>query len=116
MENIVCLIGYCVFSSRRRHTICALVTGVQTYALPILCFLLVGLRLADLALLVVELAPDRTDRVSGLGDLAFDRLHLACQCVVFILVGLDLLLQLTDPRANLGERLLPVGEDRKSVV
>src|SRR3546814_16564402 len=56
------------------------------------------------------LAPGRTDRVSGLGDLAFDRLHLACQCVVFILVGLDLLLQLTDPRANLGERLLPVGD------
>src|SRR3546814_1159061 len=25
----------CVFSSRRRHTICALVTGVQTCALPI---------------------------------------------------------------------------------
>src|SRR3546814_19755308 len=28
----------CVFSSRRRHTICALVTGVQTCALPI-CYL-----------------------------------------------------------------------------
>src|SRR3546814_3924367 len=27
---------YCVFSSRRRHTRCALVTGVQTCALPIL--------------------------------------------------------------------------------
>src|SRR3546814_7916654 len=26
------------FSSRRRHTSCALVTGVQTCALPILCF------------------------------------------------------------------------------
>src|SRR3546814_8388196 len=28
---------YCIFffSSRRRHTICALVTGVQTFALPI---------------------------------------------------------------------------------
>src|SRR3546814_7372238 len=25
----------CVFSSRRRHSICALVTGVQTCALPI---------------------------------------------------------------------------------
>src|SRR3546814_3415052 len=25
----------CLFSSRRRHTICALVTGVQTCALPI---------------------------------------------------------------------------------
>src|SRR3546814_7875469 len=28
----------CFFSSRRRHTICALVTGVQTCALPILGF------------------------------------------------------------------------------
>src|SRR3546814_3810512 len=27
---------FCVFSSRRRHTRCALVTGVQTCALPIL--------------------------------------------------------------------------------
>src|SRR3546814_7532249 len=27
----------CFFSSRRRHTRCALVTGVQTCALPILC-------------------------------------------------------------------------------
>src|SRR3546814_10759274 len=31
-----------VFSSRRRHTICALVTGVQTCALPILSRRLVG--------------------------------------------------------------------------
>src|SRR3546814_4017588 len=30
------------FSSRRRHTRCALVTGVQTCALPILCFLCFG--------------------------------------------------------------------------
>src|SRR3546814_18826634 len=29
----------CFFSSRRRHTICALVTGVQTCALPISLFL-----------------------------------------------------------------------------
>src|SRR3546814_1073414 len=27
----------CFFSSRRRHTSCALVTGVQTCALPICC-------------------------------------------------------------------------------
>src|SRR3546814_5447439 len=27
--------GFCFFSSRRRHTRCALVTGVQTCALPI---------------------------------------------------------------------------------
>src|SRR3546814_7844705 len=31
----MCVI-FCFFSSRRRHTICALVTGVQTCALPIL--------------------------------------------------------------------------------
>src|SRR3546814_4196232 len=28
-------VSFCVFSSRRRHTRCALVTGVQTCALPI---------------------------------------------------------------------------------
>src|SRR3546814_17712937 len=32
---IFCLLIFFVFSSRRRHTICALVTGVQTCALPI---------------------------------------------------------------------------------
>src|SRR3546814_9759388 len=32
-----CMVVYFFFSSRRRHTRCALVTGVQTCALPI-CF------------------------------------------------------------------------------
>src|SRR3546814_7187603 len=38
------LIWFClvVFASRRRHTICALVTGVQTCALPIFRHQLVG--------------------------------------------------------------------------
>src|SRR3546814_4012025 len=31
----VCTVFICCFSSRRRHTRCALVTGVQTCALPI---------------------------------------------------------------------------------
>src|SRR3546814_6130404 len=31
------IVLYCFFSSRRRHTSCALVTGVQTCALPISC-------------------------------------------------------------------------------
>src|SRR3546814_5562570 len=31
----VCVVQVCFFSSRRRHTRCALVTGVQTCALPI---------------------------------------------------------------------------------
>src|SRR3546814_9118054 len=33
---LVCMLLWFFFSSRRRHTICALVTGVQTCALPIL--------------------------------------------------------------------------------
>src|SRR3546814_2877230 len=32
---MLCLFVLCFFSSRRRHTRCALVTGVQTCALPI---------------------------------------------------------------------------------
>src|SRR3546814_7140537 len=35
----ICVVFIFFFSSRRRHTICALVTGVQTCALPILCAL-----------------------------------------------------------------------------
>src|SRR3546814_4134391 len=33
--DVVVWLFYCFFSSRRRHTRCALVTGVQTCALPI---------------------------------------------------------------------------------
>src|SRR3546814_7618944 len=53
------------FSSRRRHTICALVTGVQTCALPIwlpdLCRLprlATMFGVAELAVLVVAFAPE----------------------------------------------------------
>src|SRR3546814_21162476 len=35
MERYVLYSCFCVFASRRRHTRCALVTGVQTCALPI---------------------------------------------------------------------------------
>src|SRR3546814_2160944 len=38
---------YFFFSSRRRHTRCALVTGVQTCALPISFLNAPGVRLAD---------------------------------------------------------------------
>src|SRR3546814_5033801 len=34
----MCVFLCCFFSSRRRHTVCALVTGVQTSALPICGF------------------------------------------------------------------------------
>src|SRR3546814_12876347 len=47
------MLCFCFFSSRRRHTRCALVTGVQTCALPI-CY---G---ADV---VVERGPDFADAV-----------------------------------------------------
>src|SRR3546814_5629325 len=48
MVVCVVLVGVFFFSSRRRHTRCALVTGVQTCALPI--FLAGGLVLACPAL------------------------------------------------------------------
>src|SRR3546814_4136340 len=32
----LCMFSFFLFASRRRHTICALVTGVQTCSLPIL--------------------------------------------------------------------------------
>src|SRR3546814_19657113 len=35
MSSSVCVYFFLFFSSRRRHTSCALVTGVQTCALPI---------------------------------------------------------------------------------
>src|SRR3546814_7013316 len=41
-RDFVCFICFFFFSSRRRHTRCALVTGVQTCALPI--YLLIDLR------------------------------------------------------------------------
>src|SRR3546814_6033770 len=34
-SGLVVIVVFCFFSSRRRHTRCALVTGVQTCALPI---------------------------------------------------------------------------------
>src|SRR3546814_5679739 len=38
----VLILSFLFFSSRRRHTRCALVTGVQTCALPILTMISVG--------------------------------------------------------------------------
>src|SRR3546814_1579150 len=35
LQGVLVFVCYCFFSSRRRHTRCALVTGVQTCALPI---------------------------------------------------------------------------------
>src|SRR3546814_2986399 len=43
-----------LFSRRRRHTSCALVPGVQTFALPICCILLAGSLPGGLPALPVE--------------------------------------------------------------
>src|SRR3546814_2869461 len=69
----------CFFSSRRRHTMCALVTGVQTCALPIYPLHQRGqLRLADQEDDVADAAKyrrqrhdhdDRTDRARDLVDM-----------------------------------------------
>src|SRR3546814_8949060 len=60
---VVCLYCYFCFSSRRRHTRCALVTGVQTCALPIYVLGVRGGPLhrdleGDLARLVLRLEGD----------------------------------------------------------
>src|SRR3546814_7446977 len=56
------------FSSRRRHTRCALVTGVQTCALPIYLF--------KLLVAALRRDPARTTIVSELGNFHTD-LHIA---------------------------------------
>src|SRR3546814_9309750 len=43
LSRVLAFVRICFFSSRRRHTSCALVTGVQTCALPISGVLLVNL-------------------------------------------------------------------------
>src|SRR3546814_4369241 len=66
------------FSSRRRHTRCALVTGVQTCALPI-CFatetLIEGLGLATLAELGRFLHADRICKTRRSGRLSAAQLR-----------------------------------------
>src|SRR3546814_3255308 len=47
-DCLVCIFFF--FSSRRRHTMCALVTGVQTCALPIYRFQQAGIHVDRLAL------------------------------------------------------------------
>src|SRR3546814_8000227 len=51
--TVLCLVFF--FSSRRRHTRCALVTGVQTCALPI-CWHWIFLINAPVGLLLISLA------------------------------------------------------------
>src|SRR3546814_3344281 len=75
---------YCdfFFSSRRRHTICALVTGVQTCALPIFVELAVaGVGLEEQA--VVDPALGR-EEVDGARDAPFADFHLFAVAAVLV--------------------------------
>src|SRR3546814_3985576 len=54
MTNHLCFLFFCFFSSRRRHTRCALVTGVQTCALPICARARALLLVGDVAFAAVQ--------------------------------------------------------------
>src|SRR3546814_6667495 len=79
------------FSSRRRHTRCALVTGVQTCALPIFCLALFGglavgiaalLGFEDVAVALVGIDPAEAFSAVGflLEDAALE--HIVVVCVI----------------------------------
>src|SRR3546814_12204841 len=111
-----------LFSSRRRHTRCALVTGVQTCALPI-CFAPIGL-VVDVPMTIiarsdfppnnikelVEYVKANKDKVSlanaGIGAAS----HL-CGTMLVDALGVDLL---TIPYKGTGPAMNDL--DRKSVV
>src|SRR3546814_4936861 len=59
---VLCLVFIFFFSSRRRHTRCALVTGVQTCALPILAR---GVGFERLMLFMIAAQQPRTARPRG---------------------------------------------------
>src|SRR3546814_9740685 len=71
--GLLCVLVYCFFfSSRRRHTRCALVTGVQTCALPIL-FQLPGRGVSNAAKYVATAGVSWTPPIgdSGLSALVY---------------------------------------------
>src|SRR3546814_10575566 len=76
---------FCFFSSRRRHTRCALVTGVQTCALPI--FLILDEPTNDFDIDTLNVLEDYLDNFSGcLLLVSHDRYfmdHLVDQLFVF---------------------------------
>src|SRR3546814_9449637 len=96
------------FSSRRRHTRCALVTGVQTCALPILIgvfagngvFGVVSLRMLPLApCMLINLAAGAA-RVPFLDFAVGSALGLGPGIVAFNLMGVQLEQVLTEGRAE----------------
>src|SRR3546814_9482269 len=63
-----------VFSSRRRHTRCALVTGVQTCALPISAQMVVALKPLHDAAKIKRVVVSTYQSVSGAGKSGMDEL------------------------------------------
>src|SRR3546814_3777840 len=79
LTGFVCVCIF-FFSSRRRHTSCALVTGVQTCALPIFCFFTAErdvTRVAVLSCVAACLCPRSLARPTRRGRRARRRL---CPC------------------------------------
>src|SRR3546814_2551424 len=69
LDHVVCLVflsGVFFFSSRRRHTRCALVTGVQTCALPISLYLAKELAPFDITVNAVAPGPVRSPMTTAL--------------------------------------------------
>src|SRR3546814_5517980 len=93
ISELVCVSMFFVFSSRRRHTRCALVTGVQTCALPIL--------------LGVNPAPDLYDGV--LVRVALDRLGAALPASLHDDVAVDHR-TMVEGRLDTGEKLVALNE------
>src|SRR3546814_19490274 len=69
----VFILMFCFFfSSRRRHTRCALVTGVQTCALPIYPSLWKNHAICCMAVMMVEQRTDRIRRAFGTAALGYE--------------------------------------------
>src|SRR3546814_8754799 len=77
MMLMIYVIAYCVvfFSSRRRHTRCALVTGVHTCALPISLAPHTGFCETGGELVFLDLVRDKYLALRGEDRAAFERLR-----------------------------------------
>src|SRR3546814_3788941 len=91
---MLCVSSYSFFffSSRRRHTRCALVTGVQTCALPIcnigVSVICPGRVWSDLRRNSASLAPHAGPQVSNLPDDIDDKVMTAAHAARLILAGI----------------------------
>src|SRR3546814_20718897 len=99
------------FASRRRHTRCALVTGVQTCALPILADIQLGIHVTEISRHFVGKV-DRRAALSARGLIHFQAMFVGARDHPHVAgahpreprhrVGGDRLLGMADKRATLG--------------